>query len=291
MGAFSELAIDAMEREETTGAGISPAGFLEDITPGAITIMPQQDQGPKADTNVVAEAVKPTEAADKTESKDEASEDAKRKAHEEAEAKRKAEWDAKQLAKKQAEEAAIQKLQAMTDDEVIAASTQRVGADTEKLTRRNMKECVAEYIQTLCLEDPAFARLTMHPRKSMIRCFQYINRKAWEYIQDELKANGIKPGPGQQPYGCDIPDDLCFQWAVDYFKDPDVKEDHEDDEKFVPKTYYGGSARTVKTKDKKANKKKEAPKKPENKPVKKPADDAGQITLGGCFGLPEEKAG
>ena len=38
------------------------------------------------------------------------------------------------------------------------------------------------------------------------------------YVQDELKANGVQPGPGQQGYGCDIPDDLCYQWAEDYFR-------------------------------------------------------------------------
>ena len=54
-----------------------------------------------------------------------------------------------------------------------------------------MKECVSEHIQMLCMEDTAFARLTMHPKKNMIRCFQYINRKAWDYVQDELKATVI----------------------------------------------------------------------------------------------------
>lgn len=53
----------------------------------------------------------------------------------------------------------------MSDDEVVNASMQRVNADTEKLTRRNMKECVAEFIHDQVLEDIAFARLTMHPRK------------------------------------------------------------------------------------------------------------------------------
>ena len=53
----------------------------------------------------------------------------------------------------------------MSDEEVIAASTQRVSTDVEKLTRRNMKECVSEHIQMLCMEDTAFARLTMHPKK------------------------------------------------------------------------------------------------------------------------------
>ena len=212
------------------------------------------------------------------------SEDDKKKAHEEAEAKRKAEWEARQAAKKAEEQKKIDELTAMSDDEVLAASMQRVSADTEKLTRRNMKECVAEYIQTMCIEDPAFARKTMHPRKTMIRCFQYISRKAWDYIQDELKANGIQPGPGQQGYGSDIPDDLCFQWAVDYFNDPDAKEDHEDEEEFVPKPYIGGStskskgSKTAKGKtgDKKADTSKKAAAKETSK---KPAEDDSQISL------------
>lgn len=153
------------------------------------------------------------------------SEEAKRKAHEEAEAKRKAEWDAQQASKKAAEQEKLQQIAAMSDDEVMMASAKRVGTDTEKITRRNMKDCVSEVIQTKCLEDPAFARLVMQPRKNMINCFKYITRKAWEYVQDELKADGITPGNGAQGYGCDVPDDLCYQWAVDYFNDPDAKED------------------------------------------------------------------
>lgn len=65
----------------------------------------------------------------------------------------------------------------------------------------------------------------MHPRKSMVNCFRYITRKAWEYVQDEMKAEGITPGPGAQGYGCDVPDDLCYQWAEEYFRDPNAKED------------------------------------------------------------------
>ena len=171
------------------------------------------------------------------------------------------------------------RLAAMSDDEVVAASMQRVSGDVEKLTRRNMKECVSEYIQTKCLEDPAFARLTMHPKKTMVHCFQYISRKAWEYIQDELKANGIQPGQGSQGYGCDIPDDLCYQWSEDYFRDPDAKEDQEQEEKFVPRPYYGKSS-VKSSKKKKAEKKPAEKKKPEPKPApeKKPAAD-GQMSL------------
>lgn len=192
-------------------------------------------------------------------------EERKKAEHEAEEAKRKAEWEAKVQAKKDAEQKQLDALNTMTEDELIAASNKRIEADTEKLTRRNMKECVSEHIRMLCFEDIDFARLTMHPRKSMIHCFQYINRKAYGYIQDELKANGIKLGTGANGYGSDIPDDLCYQWAEEYFRDPTAKEDQIDEEKFVPRPYKS----SVKTK--RTEKKKPEPVKTE-KP--KPVEDA-----------------
>lgn len=124
--------------------------------------------------------------------------------------------NAAQVAAANAEQKEIQSIAEMSDEEVMMASARRVSDDTEKITRRNMKDCVSEVIQTKCLDDPAFARLVMHPRKSMVNCFRYITRKAWEYVQDEMKAEGITPGPGAQGYGCDVPDDLCYQWAEEY---------------------------------------------------------------------------
>ena len=94
-----------------------------------------------------------------------------------------------------------------------------------------MKECVSEYIQTLCFSDPAFARLTMQPHKTMIHCFYYINRKAMEFVQQEMKDNGIKPEGPYGAYGSDIPDDMCYQWAEEYFRDPNAEEDKEKEEK------------------------------------------------------------
>jgi len=206
---------------------------------------------------------------------DDGGEDAGRKAHEEAEAKRKAEFDAKQAAKKAAERELLDRLNSMSDQDVMMESMKRVSADTEKLTRRNMKDCVSEHIQTLCLDDPAFARRVMHPGKSMVRCFWYINRKAREFVEQEMKDNDVKPENGV--YGSDVPDDLCYQWAVDYFNDPDAKEDHKDEEKFVSKPYVG---KTTKSKGK--PKKAEPKKKDEKKSVERPKEQGasnGQMSL------------
>lgn len=206
------------------------------------------------------------------------SDDARRKAHEAAEAKRKAEWEAKQRAKKQAEEAAIQKLQEMSDSDAVSASTGRISADVERITRRNMKECVSDHIQSLCRKDPAFARRTMHPRKSMINCFKYINRMAKEFIKQEMEDNGIKPDNGG--YGSDVPDGIVYQWAEDYFHATDAPEDREKEEKFVQRPYVGGSSKPT-------SKTKSAAKKPkantDKKEAKENANAKGnyeQMTLG-----------
>jgi len=244
-----------------------------DAAPAVLAQLNKQDEENQAETS-------------DAESKDaaEEDEDAKRKAHEEAEAKRKAEWDAKQAAKKAAMQEQLDRLAAMSDDEVMEASTQRVGADTERLTRRNMKECISEHIQTLCLSDAAFARKVYHPKKSMIHCIWYINRKAREFAEQEMKDNGFKPENGI--YGSDVPDDLCYQWAEDYFNDPNAKEDEEKEEKFVPKPYAGGkSSSKSKPKAKTEKPKKEPAKKPAEKPAAKPAaPDEGQMSLLGVAG-------
>ena len=163
----------------------------------------------------------------------------------------------------------------------------QVGAETEKLTRRNMKDCVAEYIQTLCLEEPGFARMVMHPRKNMIHCFHYINRKAKEFIQQEMEDNDIKPENGV--YGSDVPDDLCYQWAEEYFRDLDAEEDQEKEEKFESRPYVGKSgskAKAKKTAEKKSAAKKSTAAKPADKKAEKPGQEAdGQMSFLGQMSL------
>ena len=117
---------------------------------------------------------------------------AARQAHEAAEAKRKAEWDAKQAEKKAARQAALDRIGKMNRNALLKASVERVAADTERLTRRNMKEAVAEHVQAKCREDASFAMLVMAPEKSMIRCFRYISRQAQKYAEQEMKDNGIE---------------------------------------------------------------------------------------------------
>ncbi|MCI9267912.1 MAG: hypothetical protein HFF40_03535 [Lawsonibacter sp.] len=233
MGIFSEIDLEQEYQEDIlTETPETPQSPAVEPQPPAVEIVPKVEQ---PETQASTDSQNKTEAA--------ADEDAKRKEHEAFEAKRRAEFDARQAAKKAAMQEKLDRLAAMSDDEVMVASMRQVSADTEKVTRRNMKDCVSEHIQTLCLDDPAFARKVMHPKKSMIRCFQYINQKAWEYVQDELKASGIRPGTGEQGYGCDVPDDLCYQWAVDYFNDPAAEIDQEAEEEFVPRPYSGRTAR------------------------------------------------
>ena len=235
-----------------------------------------EEAGEPAEAGEPNEAGEPAEAskAEKEESPDaqEEAEDKKRAEHEAAEARRKAEWEARQQAKKDAEQAQLARLSSLSDEEVTAQAMKRVGADTERLTRRNMKECVSEYIQTLCLEDPDFSRLTMHPRKTMIHCFFYINRKAREFVEQEMKDNDIKPENGV--YGGDVPDGLCYKWAEDYFNDMDAQEDHVE-EKFVPRPYVSTASKPKKTPKKTAKK--------EPKKKQEPEESYEQMSLTGVL--------
>lgn len=198
----------------------------------------------------------------------------KRNAHEEAEAKRKAAWEERKEAKRQAEEAALQKVNAMGKEETIEAAIARVRTDMERLTRRNMKECMASHIQEVCRNDSAFARCTMHPKKSMANCFRYINRMAKEYGRREMEENGIRPdGDG---YGFDVPDGLCYQWAEEYFHAEDAPEDREKEEPFVPRPYVGATSKTAKQK-------KEKPKKEKPKKENSACDGYEQMTLEGVM--------
>lgn len=123
-----------------------------------------------------------------------------------------------------------------------------------------------------CLSEPEFARQVMHPRKNMIRCFRYITRKAKEFAEQEMKDNDEKPIAGG--YGCDVPDDMCYLWAEEYFMDMDAEEDKEKEEKFVPKPYSGKPAPRSK---KKADKKKPTPLK--EPPAEDHPNDSTQMNL------------
>lgn len=166
---------------------------------------------------------------------------ARRKAHEEAEAKRRELWESKVAEKRKAEEEALQKLNSMSDDDVIAASVERISTEVERITRRSMKEAVSLYIQDLARKDSCFARKVLNERKNLVMCFRYINKRAKEYVMQEMQDNDIKPdGNG---YGTDVPEGLCFQWATEYF----YEEEKVEEEKFIPKPYVGKTSKSKKT--------------------------------------------
>lgn len=93
------------------------------------------------------------------------------------------------------------------------------------------------------------------------------------------RAEGKRRSAGPRSAGIRLrySDDLCYQWAEDYFRDPDAKEDQGDEEEFVPQPYRGKTASKSVSKKKKEEKKKEPEKK---EPPKKAEADDGQISLG-----------
>ena len=208
MGVMSELDMEMRMRQNADADEIDLRAKAEEINEARQAAEAEAAQATLAKLAVESPPEdEPAEDAPTEETPPEDNEEQKRKEHEEAEAKRKAEWEAKKQAKEEeilfAWEASI----AMDDNALIAASMKRVGDDAERLTRRNMKQCVTEMIQSYCIEDLELAKQVMHPRKSMVNCFRYITRKAKEFVMQEMKDNDIKPD--RDGYGSDVPDNLC----------------------------------------------------------------------------------
>ena len=277
MGVFSQMNLEMQERTSTTQSGMfSKAEELDDARQEA------EAEAAKATLAKLTEDSEPSDEAPAEEApSEEDNEEQKRKEHEAAEAKRKAEWEAKKQAKEEEILFAWENATALDDEALAAASSKRVGDDAERLTRRNMKQCVTEMIQIFCHEDLDLARQVMHPRKNMVNCFRYITRKAKEFVLQEMKDNDIKPD--REGYGSDVPDDLCYQWAKEYFFDMEAPEDKDPtEEQFVPKPYVGKTP-TSKTKKKTEKKKPPEPKKVED-PKPAPTATEGQLDMFSMLG-------
>ena len=281
MGVMSELDMEMRMRQNADADEIDLRAKAEEINEARQAAEAEAAQATLAKLSVESPSEdEPAEEAPTEEAPPEDNEEQKRKEHEEAEAKRKAEWEAKKQAKEEEILFAWENATALDDAALAAASSKRVGDDSERLTRRNMKQCVTEMIQIFCYEDLDLARQVMHPRKNMVNCFRYITRKAREFVMQEMKDNDIKPD--REGYGSDVPDDLCYQWAKEYFFDMDAPEDKDpNEEKFVPKPYVGKTT-TSKAK-KKTEKKKPEPKKVEA-PKPTPAASEGQLDMFSMLG-------
>ena len=284
MGYFSQLDIEKRAAQNTDADGTDEMDLrakAEERDDARQAAEAEAAQATLAKLNVESPPEdESTDEAPAEEAPPEDNEDQKRKEHEEAEAKRKAEWEAKKKAKEEAELFAWENALAMDDAALAAASSKRVGDDSERLTRRNMKQCVTEMIQVFCYEDLDLARQVMHPRKNMVNCFRYVTRKAKEFVMQEMKDNDIKPSA--EGYGSDVPDDLCYQWAKEYFFDMEAPEDKDpNEEQFVPKPYVGKTT-TSKTR-KKTEKKKPEPKKTEA-PKPTPSANEGQLDMFSMLG-------
>ena len=165
MGVFSEL--DLENQQEKTEKYSLPSAQAQTLQAHLIQQHEQKKAAAAAEKPNTEPAAEPAPAKEPEQEDAAAAEAEKRRRHEESEAKRKADWERQQQEKRAAEKAALAKIEQMSETELVKASMERMKKETERLTRRNLKECVSEYVQTLCLSDPAFARMVMHPRKSI----------------------------------------------------------------------------------------------------------------------------
>ena len=170
MGVFSEIAMEqqnsmfdssaafeddeAFELEEMESLPVPPVG-TDAVTVSAASVPAGETASADAEEEPVDEVAsdgeeKSAEEGNSAQPPAAEDEEKKRAEHEAAEAQRKAEFDAKQQAKKAAEQEQIARLEAMSDEEVIAASTQRVSTRCGKTdTAKYEGMCVRAYPDAL----------------------------------------------------------------------------------------------------------------------------------------------
>lgn len=192
----------------------------------------------------------------------------KKAAFEAEEAKRKAEFDAKKAKKDEEIQIEWEINTMMSPEELFAKAKDTLSVGIERITQKSMKECVGAHLIAVSQQQEVIARHIFHPEKSLVNCFRYINRKAKEYLEEYMKLTDEKQDKNGV-IGIDIPDNLCYQWAEEYFSYTNIPEDHEDEEKFVPRTYRPTT--TTKATKKTAPKKKETPPPPPAPKVEEPA--------------------
>lgn len=208
-----------------------------------------------------------TATACETQKTPEQTEAEKKAAFDAEEAKRKAEFDAKKAQKDEEIQIEWELKTMLSTDELLEAAKNNISVAVERITRRNMKESVAAYIIKLSQESEDLSRNILHPKKSIINCYRYINRKALGYAEEQMKLTGETPDRNGV-IGMDIPDDICYMWAEEYYSSMDIPEDHEDEEKFEPRTYRPTTTKSAK---KTTPKKKETPPTPPEQKVEEPA--------------------
>ena len=215
MGAFSEIDIDQKFGDNN---GVSIESFqLEQETHEQLNtaqgaqVRFEDDALQQAESDAAPQEMKKllqekAPAEGPAQPSEEADPDQARKAHEEAEAKRKAEWEAKQAAKKAQQEEQLQKIAAMSEDELLAASAKRINEETERLTRRNMKEYVAEHTWTIWTVRCSWSTHARIPRTTSrwntARNWPFRSRCSPWRRPSACSEDDLKPYPKPGPSSC-----------------------------------------------------------------------------------------
>lgn len=112
----------------------------------------------------------------------------------------KAEFDAKKAARGKKFRIEWEMNTMLSTDELLKQAENNIATGVERITRRNMKESVAAYIIELSRKNENLSRNILHPKKSVANCFKYINIKAREYLEEDMKLTGMKSRHGERRY-------------------------------------------------------------------------------------------
>lgn len=99
-------------------------------------------------------------------------------------------------------------------NEMANRAKEIIELQAERTSLKTMADYVKEYIVGYCDEDPAFVERVNDPLKNFMDCIGYIKKKALEWLKEQ---QNLELTSYTQGVGGDVPNDICYQWAVEYY--------------------------------------------------------------------------
>jgi len=100
------------------------------------------------------------------------------------------------------------------NNDAINKAKEILELQADRTSLKTMADYVKEYLIAYCEEDPGLVERVDDPEKSFMDCIGYIKKKALDWLKEQqnLELSGYVQG-----IGGDVPPDICYQWAVEYY--------------------------------------------------------------------------
>jgi len=106
------------------------------------------------------------------------------------------------------------------ENHTVSKAKDILSSQADRFLMRTMADFVKDYLSQYCDEHQEFAEKVSAPGKNFAGCIKKIHKEALKWLQDQPNTDM----EGQAGVCGDVPNELCYGWAVDYYNsEPELK--------------------------------------------------------------------